>query len=55
MHFKCQKYFNASELGVLSTTTNSKLESVDTGTVGAVREKQKHDFDKNQDSEPRYS
>ena len=50
-----KKYFNSSELGVLSTTVNSNLGSVDTGTVGAVREEQKQDFDQNQDSVPRYS
>ena len=56
MYFKYQKkYFNSSELGVLSTMANSNLGSVDTGTVGAVREEQKQDFDQNQDSIPRYS
>ena len=52
---RIKKYFNSSELGVLSTTANSNLGSVDTGTVGAVREEQKQDFDQNQDSVPRYS
>ena len=47
-----QKYFNSSELGVLSTTVNSNPGSVDTGAVGAVREEQKQDFDQNQDSGP---
>jgi hypothetical protein len=56
VYFKYQKkYFNSSEPGVLSTTANSNLGSVNTGTVGAVREEQKHDFDQNQDSVPRYS
>ena len=56
MYFKYQKkYFNSSELGVLSTTENSNLGSVDTGTVGAVREEQNQDFDQNQDSVPRCS
>ena len=56
MYFKNQKqYFNSSELGVLSTTTNSNLGSVDTGAVAAVREEQKQDFDQNQDSGPSYS
>ena len=56
VHFKYQKkYFNSSELGVLSTTANSNLGSVVTGTVGAVREEQKQDFDQNQDPVPRYS
>ena len=50
-----KKYFDSSELGVLSTTANSNLGSVNTGTVGADREEQKHDFDQNQDSVPRYS
>ena len=50
-----QKYFNSSELGVLSTTANLNLGSVDTGAIGAVREEQKQDFDQNQDSVPRYS
>ena len=54
-HIGSKKYFNSSELGVLSTTANSNLGSVDTGTVGAVREEQKQDFDQNQDSVPRYS
>ena len=49
------KYFNSSELGVLSTTANSNLGSVDTGAAGAVREEQKQDFDQNQDSGPSYS
>ena len=48
-------YFNSSELGVLSTTANSNLGSVDSGAVGAIREEQKQDFDQNQDSVPRYS
>ena len=56
VYFKYQKkYFNSSELGVLSTTANSNLGSVVPGTFGAVREEQKHDFDQNQDSVPRYS
>ena len=42
--------FNSSELGVLSTTANSNMGSVDTGAVGAVREEQKQGFDENQDS-----
>ena len=50
-----KKYFNSSALGVLSTTANSNMGSVNTGTVGAVREEQKQDFDQNQDSVPRYS
>ena len=50
-----KKKFNSSELGVLSTTANSNLGSVDTGTVGAVREEQKQDFTQNQDSVHRYS
>ena len=45
-----KKYFNSSELGVLSTTANSNLGSVDTGAAGAVREEQKQEFDKNQNS-----
>ena len=52
---KSKKYFNPSELGVLSTTANSNLGSVETGDVGAVREEQKQDFDKNYDSGPSYS
>ena len=52
---KSKKYFNSSELGVLSTTANSNLGSVDTGAVAAVREEQKQDFDQNQDSGPSYS
>ena len=52
---KSKSYFNSSELGMLSTTANSKLGSVDTGAVGAVREEQKQDFDQNQDSGPSYS
>ena len=56
MYFKYQKkYFSSSELGGLSTTANSNLGSVNTGTVGAVREEQKQDFDQNKDSVPRYS
>ena len=54
-HIGSKQYFNSSELGVLSTTANSNLGSVDTGTVGAVREEQKQDFDQNQESVPRYS
>ena len=54
-HWIKKKYFYSSELGVLSTTTNSNLGSVDTGTVGAVREEQKQDFDQNQDSGASYS
>ena len=50
-----KQYFNISELGVLSTTANSNLGSVDTGAVGAVREEQTQDFDQNQDSGPSYS
>ena len=52
---KSKKYFNSSELGVLSTTAKSNLGSVDTGAVAAVREEQKQDFDQNQDSGPSYS
>ena len=52
---KSKKYFNSSELGVLSTTANSNLGSADTGAVAAVREEQKQDFDQNQDSGPSYS
>ena len=56
VYFKYQKkYFNSSQLGVLSTTDKSNLGSVNTGTFGAVREEQKQDFDQNQDSVPRYS
>ena len=56
VYFKNQKkYFNSSELGVLSTTANSNVGSVDTGAVGAVREEQKQDFDQIQDSGPCYS
>ena len=33
----------------------SNLGSVDTGAIGVVREEQKHDFDKNQDSGPSFS
>ena len=36
--------------GVLSTTANLNVGSVDTGTGCAVREEQTHDFDPNQDS-----
>ena len=54
VYFKNQKNFNSSDLGVLSTTANSNLGSVDTGAVGAVREEQKQDFDQNQDSGPSY-
>ena len=54
-HIESKKYFNSSELGVLSTTANSNMGSVDTGADGAVREDQKQDFDKNQDSGPSYS
>ena len=50
-----KKYFNSSELGFFSTAANSNLGSVDTGAVGAVREKQKQDFDQTQDSGPSYS
>ena len=39
-HIGSKKYFNSSELEVLSTTANSNLGSVDTGAVGAVREEQ---------------
>ena len=49
-----KKIFNSSELGLLSTMVNSNLGSVDTGAGVAVREEQKHDFDKNQDSGPGY-
>ena len=38
---RIKKYFNSSELGVLSTTANSNMGSADTGAVGAVREEQK--------------
>ena len=55
MYFKHQKkYFNSSEPGVLSTTANSNLGSVDTGTGCGVREEQNHDFDRIQDSVPSY-
>ena len=54
-HIGSKKYFNSGELGVLSTTANSNLGSVDTGAVGAVREEQKYDFDPNQDSGPSHS
>ena len=50
-----QKNFTFSELGVLSTTANSNLGSVDTGAVSAVHEEQKQDFDQNQESGPSYS
>ena len=50
-----KEYFNSSELGVLSTTANSNLGWVHTGTGYAIREEQKQDFDLNQDSVPRYS
>ena len=53
-HIGSKKYFNFRSLEVLSTTLNSNLGSVDTGTGGAVREEQKHDFDQNQDSVPSY-
>ena len=49
LYLKNQKNCNSSELGVLSTTANSNLGSVDTGAVGAVREEQQQDFDQNQD------
>ena len=53
VYFKYQKkYFNSSELVILSTTMNSNPRSVDTGAVGAVREEQKHAFEQNQDSGP---
>ena len=56
VYFKYQKkYFNSSELGVLSTTANSNPGSVDTGTGCAVREQQKQDFYQNQDPVPSYS
>ena len=51
-HIGSKKYFNSSELGVLSTTANSNPGSVDTGTGCAVREQHKQDFDQNQDSVP---
>ena len=50
-----KKYFNSSELGVLTTPANSNLGTVDARAVGDVREEQKQDFDQNQDSGPSYS
>ena len=56
VYFKYQKqYFISSKIGVLSTTVNSNLGLVDTGTGRDVREEQKQDFDQNQDSVHRYS
>ena len=52
---RIKKYFISSELGVLTTTANLNLGSVDTGAVGAVREEKKQDFEQNQDSGPSYS
>ena len=54
-HIGSKKYFNSSGLGVLSTTANSNLGSVDTGTGCAVSEEQKQDFFQNQDSVRSYS